>query len=59
MDEVAVALQRHKEIIPVLHRECNIPFRLARIQYVDFRKTGDYASALQELIRTLAIEQAA
>jgi hypothetical protein len=42
MDEVALALdEQKKEIIPVLHRKCKIPFRLSRFQYVDFRTDYD------------------
>ena len=40
-DEVSFALEERKTVIPVLYRECNIPFRLRPFQYVDFRK--DYA----------------
>jgi len=51
MDELAFALEERKTIIPVLYRPCKIPFRLRRIQYVDF--TGDYGASLDSLIAVL------
>ena len=50
-DEVAFALNKHKRIIPVLYRECDVPLRLARLQYVDF--TTDYTHGLKALIKAL------
>jgi hypothetical protein len=55
MDEVSFALEKSKIVIPVIHRDCTVPFRLRRVQHVDFRQ--DYARGLQELLRTLAVEQ--
>jgi hypothetical protein len=52
-DEVGFALSRQKQVIPVLYRECEVPFRLARFQYVDFR--SDYEGGLQQLTRALAV----
>ena len=54
MAEVAFALDEQKEVIPVLHRECRIPFRLRPFQYVDFRT--DYSQGLEELLGTVAAE---
>ncbi len=51
MDELAFALEERKTIIPVLLRPCKIPFRLRRIQYVDF--TGDYDASLKSLAGVL------
>jgi hypothetical protein len=56
-DEVSFALSRQKRIIPILYRDCDVPFRLARLQHVDFRI--DYARGLKALIRTLGMEQLA
>lgn len=56
MDEVSYALEQNKEVIPVLYQNCTIPFRLRRLQWVDFRK--EYAVALRELLRALASETA-
>ena len=51
-DEVGFALEEGKTVIPVLFRECKIPFRLRPFQYVDFR--GDYDHGLQGLVRVLS-----
>lgn len=51
MDEVSFALEQHKTVIPVLYRDCTIPFRLRHLQYVDFRK--DYARGLKDLVKAL------
>lgn len=37
MDEVSFALEEQKIVIPVVYRDCTIPFRLRRVQHVDFR----------------------
>jgi hypothetical protein len=50
MAEVAFGLDEEKDIIPVLYRDCKIPFRLRPIQYVDFRKEQDYPTALREFL---------
>jgi TPR repeat protein len=52
MDEVSVALEKNRTIIPVLYRECEIPIRLHRMQRVDFR--SDYSEALKLLLAGLA-----
>jgi hypothetical protein len=57
MDEVSFALEEKKTVIPVIYRECAVPFRLRRVQHVDFRQ--DYARGLQELLKILAPEQTA
>jgi hypothetical protein len=51
MDEVSYALEEHKKMIPLLYRDCPIPFRLRRVQYIDFRR--DYATGFQSLLRAL------
>ncbi|NNK61479.1 MAG: toll/interleukin-1 receptor domain-containing protein [Flavobacteriaceae bacterium] len=51
MDEVGFAIQEHKNVIPLLIEECNIPFRLQRRQFVDFR--GDYQMGIGKLIEAL------
>ena len=56
-DEISFALSKQKRVIPVLYRECDIPFRLARLQHIDFR--ADYARGLEALLRTLGAEQEA
>jgi hypothetical protein len=53
-DEVSFALEEKKTVVPVLYRECRIPFRLRPIQYVDF--THDYDRGLKSLVRVLIAE---
>jgi hypothetical protein len=52
MDEVSYALDEGKLLIPVLLADCQIPLRLRRLQYIDFR--SDYAAGLATLRRVLA-----
>jgi len=56
-DEVSFALSQTKQIIPVLFRDCKVPFRIARLQYVDFR--NDYNTGLRLLLQTLSLQQPA
>lgn len=37
LDEVGYALDNGKDVTPVLYRDCEIPLRLRRIQYIDRR----------------------
>ena len=55
MDEVSFALEEKKTVIPIICKDCVVPFRLRRVQYVDFRK--DYARGLKELLKTLNPDQ--
>ena len=48
LDEIGYALSRKKRIIPVLYRDCEVPYRLNRIQYVDFRNA--YEEPLKYLL---------
>ncbi len=57
LDEVSFALDQNKTLIPVLYRECDIPFRLRRFQHLDF--TGDYDRMIEELRKCLHIGQPA
>lgn len=50
-DEVAFALDEGKTIIPLLHRDCTIPFRLRRFQHIDLR--NDYDRGLKSLVGVL------
>lgn len=54
-DEVSFALGKQKRVIPILYRECEIPFRLARLQHIDFRT--DYGRGLRLLLKALGVEQ--
>jgi TIR domain/Cytochrome oxidase complex assembly protein 1 len=53
-DEVSFALSKQKRVIPVLYRECDVPFRLARLQHIDFR--SDYARGLKSLLKALSVD---
>ena len=55
MNEVSFALEEQKTVIPVIYRDCVIPFRLRRLQYVDFKQV--YAQGLEELLRVLSPQQ--
>ena len=51
-DEWHYYLDAEKTIVPVLYRDCHIPFRLKRIQYVDFVRHS-YEDGLASLIDVL------
>jgi TPR repeat protein len=51
MDEVSFALETNKTVIPILISECVVPFRLRRVQRVNF--IGDYQEALNQLMEVL------
>ncbi len=51
LDEVNFGLENQKTVIPVLYLDCEVPFRLRRLQYVDLK--SDYDRGFQELLRTL------
>ncbi len=53
MDEVSFALGEGKTVLPVKHRDCKIPFRLRRLQYVDL--TLNYDAGLGRLLETLGV----
>src|SRR5262249_20517659 len=48
---VSLALEEGKTVLPVVHRQCKIPFRLRRLQYVDL--TLNYNEGLGRLLETL------
>jgi len=52
-NEIAVALDANKTIIPVLHQDCAIPLQLRRVQYIDFRT--DYGNGLKILLKALDV----
>ncbi len=53
MDEVSFALDKRKTVIPVLHKACEVPFRLRRMQYADF--TAAYEKGLAALLKALEV----
>lgn len=50
-DEIGLALDNNKTIMPVLYQDVTIPLRLRRFQYIDFRE--DYQTALNKLLQVL------
>lgn len=55
MDEVSIAIEEGKNVIPLLLEECKRPFRLKRRHYVDF--TADKDKAFEILVETLKLNQ--
>jgi len=51
MDEAYFGLEERKTVIPALHEACSTPYRLRRLQHIDF--TQDYASGLGSLTQAL------
>jgi TIR domain len=51
MDEVSFGLETDKRIVPILFKDCTIPFRLKRLHYIDFR--AGYDEGFKRLIQTL------
>jgi len=51
LDEVGYALSKEKLIIPVLYEDCEVPYRLNRLHYVDFRTS--YDGGLRELLSAI------
>ena len=47
-DEIGLAFDTHKQIIPVLCKPCEVPMRLRRLQRIDF--TGGYEEAFKLLL---------
>lgn len=54
MDEVSYALEESRTVVPVLLEECDIPFRLRRLQYADFSQSNE--KGIQTLIKALNLE---
>jgi hypothetical protein len=51
LDEISFALSKNRLVVPVLYRPCEVPYRLARLQHVDF--TGNREAALARLLEYL------
>jgi hypothetical protein len=47
-DEVALALDSGKQVVPVLIEPCILPLRMTRMQFID--ATGDYQTALRRCL---------
>lgn len=54
MDEISYALGEKKLVLPVLLSPCDIPYRLRRVQHIDF--TADYNTGFSNLLKALRIE---
>lgn len=52
LDEIGIALDIGRPVIPVMVEKCAVPLRLARVQFID--ATGDYAAALARCKAVLA-----
>lgn len=48
LDEVYYVLGEKRKVIPVLYKNCDIPFRLKRLQYIDF--TENYGQGMKKLV---------
>jgi len=53
-NEVAVALDEGKMIVPILYRDCTVPLQLRRIQHIDFR--ADYALGFSALLKQIGVQ---
>jgi len=53
MDEVSYALQEEKHLVPILLQPCDVPFRLRRVQHVDF--TVGYDAGFARLLKALDV----
>jgi hypothetical protein len=53
-DEVSVAIDSGKTVIPVLVEACTLPLRMTRMQFIDARE--DYAEALRRCLAALSAE---
>jgi CRP-like cAMP-binding protein len=53
-DEWNYYLDKGKMILPIMHKQCNIPYRLYKLQYMDFIE-HDYADALSALVDDLRL----
>jgi hypothetical protein len=53
MDEVSFALEKNKKVVPVLYRQCEIPFRMRRFHRVDLN--DDYETGFRQLCRALGV----
>jgi hypothetical protein len=47
-DEVAVAIESGKQVVPLLIEPCILPLRMTRMQFID--ATGDYQTALRRCL---------
>lgn len=55
MDELSFALEEDKKIVPLLHQDCKVPFRVRRLQRADF--TLSYDNGMKLLLEVLDVEE--
>ena len=55
-DELNYALDENLPIVPVLRQPCKIPYRLRRLQRVDFSEDKNYNDNLQRLLASVGIK---
>jgi len=53
MDEVSYALEEGKTVLPALLEDCDIPFRLRRLQFADFRVSHE--KGIETLTKALGL----
>ena len=56
-DEISLAFDKKKPIIPILSMPCDIPMRLRRLEYIDFTK--QYDQGFQTLLTAMKLPTAA
>lgn len=56
-DEVSVAIERGKRVLPVVIETCTVPLRMTRMQFID--ATTDYARALRKCLAEIARDDGA
>ena len=54
MDEVSYALEEGKRVLPILLEDCDVPFRLRRLQFADFSTDPD--DGMKVLISALELD---
>ncbi|WP_034260471.1 toll/interleukin-1 receptor domain-containing protein [Altibacter lentus] len=55
MDEVSYALEEGKKVLPILLEECDVPFRLRRLQFADFSQNPE--DGMKVLIAALDLDR--
>lgn len=55
-DEIAYALDEGKEIVPVIHQECKVPYRLRRWQRIDLN--ANYEAGTAQILGVLGVDGA-
>ena len=53
-DEVSIAKEKNKKLLPVLIMPCDLPMRWKRLQYADF--TTDAEKAIHDIVQELGLE---